>query len=269
MATETGTVKIGGKPVSKKVLYGGGAVALGVVGYAWYTSSVGGTGTEAPEEELPEPVPEPTDEPGFDVTGGGPRPTTNAEWNAKAVQSLLNLGYDAIAVQAAIGKFLQRRPLNTVEAALVEAAIAAAGYPPENPPWVIIREQPGVIPPKVVPPPGTTPPPAVPPGKVPGVPGYMNASGTTWATKQKGTYDINFIPPGGATKFRWRWEAGGKASAWAQAGTSIIILSGTYKGIAKIRGRALFPRPTRVAFRVQAGNSVGWGPAAIAHANLT
>src|SRR3546814_4992989 len=69
---------------------------------------------------------------------GGPRPTTNDEWNAKAVQALLNIGYDAIAVQNAIGKFLQRRPLNLVEAQLVEAAVAAAGYPPENPPWVKI-----------------------------------------------------------------------------------------------------------------------------------
>jgi hypothetical protein len=150
MATDT--VKIGGKPVSKKVLYGGGAVALGVVGYAWYTSSVGGTATIEPDEEPPEPVPEPTDEPGFDVVGGGPPPSTNADWNAKAIQSLLNIGYDAVAAQAAIGKFLQRRSLTSTEAALVEAAIAAAGYPPENGPWVIIRDQPGqVVPPATLP----------------------------------------------------------------------------------------------------------------------
>jgi hypothetical protein len=333
MAAET--VKIGGKPVSKKVLYGGGAVALGVVGYAWYTSSMGGTATAEPEEEIPEAVPPPTDEPGFDVVGGGPPPTTNADWNAKAIQSLLNIGYDAVAAQAAIGKFLQRRSLTPTEAALVEAAIAAAGYPPENPPWVIIRDQPGqVVPPASLPAPtglratllrwnGNTPIYRIQwnavsgakdyhwqhgngssgfmsgisfdnngsaPGKVdtwhiaargvdnkigpratlnftaasktgtapsgvPGVPGFAKAQ-----RMSSTTYQLTFAAPAGATKFRYRRRIPAKAlSGWATVGTSVVLKSGTFKGWARITGRALYRTPTTFSIEVQAGNAKGWG----------
>lgn len=202
MATATDTVKVGGKPVNKKVLYAGGAVALGVVGYAWYTSSVGGTGTAEPEEdqELPEPVAPPSDQPGFDVVGGGPPPTTNADWNARAIQSLLNIGIDATAAQAAIGKFIQRRSLNPVEASLVEQAIAAAGYPPENGPWVIIRDQPGVV---------------VPPATLP-APTGLRAILLRWNGNTP-IYRISWNPVNGAKDYHWQH---GNGSQGFMAGVS-------------------------------------------------
>lgn len=147
------TITIAGRKFPKTGVYVAGAATAGVVGWAWWTRSREDFDAREAQREidesLPGPVEEPTDTPGFGVIGGV-TPKTNAEWNETAVTRLMNIGIDAVAAQAAIGKFLQRRPLNPTEAALVEQAIAAAGYPPENAPWVIIRETPGVV----QPPPG-------------------------------------------------------------------------------------------------------------------
>jgi hypothetical protein len=146
----------------------------------------------------------------------------------------LNLGYDAIAVQSAIGKFLQRRPLSATEAALVEAAIAAAGYPPENGPWTIIR---ATVPGPITPTP--TPTPAL---KVPGAPRNMGL-----LPKGKGRYGIAWPAVSGATKYRYRWETANRSSGWT-------TITGTHRDVTW-----LFKRGTTFAARVQAGNSKGWG----------
>jgi hypothetical protein len=100
---------------------------------------------------------------------------------------------------------------------------------------------------------------------LPGNPGFLNIAKTG-----RTTYDINFVPPAGATMFRYRRFAGGRAtSGWATAGTSIIIKSGQFKGIAKIRARALFARPTAFRIEVQAGNSKGWGGKAMSRNAIT
>lgn len=141
------TIKIPGikKPLPKNTVYILGAGAAGFVGYAWFTAGRS-SGPEAPAEPaLPEPVPEPTDEPGFGVDGGGPPPGTNADWTAKAIDSLLSIGIDGKAASSALGKFLQRQRLNKVEVDLVRQAIAFAGYPPENGPWTILEEDTGVV----------------------------------------------------------------------------------------------------------------------------
>jgi hypothetical protein len=122
------TVTIAGKKMPKNVVIVGGAVAAGVVGYAWFTS---GRGDETPAPQLPEPVPEPTDDPGFSISGGGGPPGTNAEWTQKAIDYLINYGIDATALSSALGKFLDRKPLNKVEADLVRQAMAVAGIPPQ------------------------------------------------------------------------------------------------------------------------------------------
>lgn len=231
------TITIAGKKFPKTAVYVAGAGTAGIVGYAWW--SRGRSDFEAQQkaidEALPGPVPEPTDEPGFDVIGGGGPPKTNAEWNETAVTKLLNLGYDAVAVQNAIGKFLQRRPLTATEATLVEAAIAAAGYPPENGPWVIIRA--------TVPGPTTPgPDPTKPPTKVPSAPRNMGL-----LPKGKGRYGIAWPSVPGATKYRYRWETANRMSAWS-------TITANHRDVTW-----LFARGTRFAARVQAGNSAGWG----------
>lgn len=141
-------IELFGKRYPKNAVYVVGAAAAGVIGYAWWTRGTETTET-LPEEELPLPVEEPTDEPGFTVTGGGPVPMTNADWNELAVDRLANSGYDAIAVRTALGKFLARARLTKTEVNIVQAALAAAGPPPQNGPWHILEEIAGSIPPPV------------------------------------------------------------------------------------------------------------------------
>jgi hypothetical protein len=56
--------------------------------------------------------------------------TTNGEWVQQAEQDLGGLGIDAVALSAALGKYLTARPLNAAEQSLVDQAIAAENYPP-------------------------------------------------------------------------------------------------------------------------------------------
>ena len=135
------TINVLGKPLPKNAVIAAGAVTVGIVGYAWFTKGKS-AGSETVEPSLPDPVPVPTDDTDFSVSGGGPPPTTNAQWSENAIAKLIAYGLDAAAVSAAIGKFLQRKPLNTIEQSLVQQAIGAAGNPPENGPWVILEEGP-------------------------------------------------------------------------------------------------------------------------------
>jgi hypothetical protein len=56
--------------------------------------------------------------------------TTNGEWVQQAEQDLGGLGIDAVALSAALGKYLTARPLSPAEQSLVDQAIAAENYPP-------------------------------------------------------------------------------------------------------------------------------------------
>jgi hypothetical protein len=261
------TITIAGKKLPKTGVYVAGAGVVGIVGYAWWSKGRDDFAAQqaAIDEKLPGPIEAPTDEPGFDVVGGVGPPKTNADWNATAIEKLMNIGVDAVAAQAAIGKFLQRRFLTVAEASLVEQAIAAAGYPPENGPWVILRAPiPGpTTPAPVTPPPGTKPPPTT--STKPGAAGFVNITKTG-----RSTYNINFVPPGNATQFRYRRIAGGKGSAWSGVyGRGIIITSGKFKGIAQIKARALFTRRTTFTVGVICGNAKGWGPEARSRNSIT
>lgn len=147
------TMNVGKKKLSKNVVYIGGAVAAGFVGYAWWTKGKSAA-SDVPVAAVDEtaPVDVPTDSTGFTVGSSNnavPNPANNAEWSELALERLIAIGLDGPAVSAAIGRFLQHIPLNKVDASLVEQAIRAAGYPPVGGPWVIIRETAGVTTPVV------------------------------------------------------------------------------------------------------------------------
>lgn len=59
---------------------------------------------------------------------------TSREWYDMAVEKLSNAGWDAQAVQSALGEFLTGQPLDSGEANIVRAAVGAmGGYPPGGP----------------------------------------------------------------------------------------------------------------------------------------
>lgn len=68
---------------------------------------------------------------------------SNNKWFAEAVERLSNGGWNAQAVQSALGEFLTGQSLDSNEAAIVRAAVGAmGGYPPSGP--MTITVTPGV-----------------------------------------------------------------------------------------------------------------------------
>jgi hypothetical protein len=69
------------------------------------------------------------------VVGGNTMvlPTTNAQWYQQCVDYLEDHGYDPTSTAAALGKYLAKAELTQAQAEIVEAAIGAFGYPPNNP----------------------------------------------------------------------------------------------------------------------------------------
>lgn len=65
---------------------------------------------------------------------------TNAEWTMAAVERLSGQGMDPVAVLGALGSFLARQPLDAGERQIVQAAVAAAGEPPQGRPWTVLEQ---------------------------------------------------------------------------------------------------------------------------------
>lgn len=154
--------------VDQRWVIAGGALVAGLVGYAWWTRS-GETGTEGEiigydsegnaiyaggegaYDALGFPL-QPGSTPDYrpptivdsNYTGEAPDAIdTNAEWTQAAINVLTSYGASPVAVSSALGKYLDRRPLNSVEMDLVRQAIAAAGPPPVGGPYQLIEEQAG------------------------------------------------------------------------------------------------------------------------------
>lgn len=119
-----------------------GAVAAGVVGYAWwrYRSAPADTG-EAEVAPEPEDPYEGLTDGGFGTGGpvsgyddrssdtGTTAPLTNDQWSVLVKERLAD-SYEPAAISGAIGRYLGRQPLSTADQTIVRAAIAVAGYPP-------------------------------------------------------------------------------------------------------------------------------------------
>lgn len=149
-------------------------------------------GGSTPDAEAPEPgievdgssTPSPFLPGGFVIGGGatqatgstGPadtptapeRPRTNSDWQIDAQRFLIGRGYQGTVVTDALARFLSGRPLTPQGAAIIDAAIAAVGAPPQP------------VPPPTVSP---TPEPVPSPGGGGSTPAKPAARGTTVVSK--------------------------------------------------------------------------------------
>jgi hypothetical protein len=227
----------------KRTLYVAGAVVVGAAGYAWFTQGK----AEADDaesllfDEFGNPIAGPT--PGLTepqvldsnlstTIGTGLR--TNAEWSQAASDYLEGRGYNAQAVIGALAKFLQRRPLTTVEADIVGAAVATQGWPPEDRPWTIIPTSPGA----------TTPDPG--PTKLP-------APASVKATGGRARLTASWSGVAGATGYETRYVRG-----YPQGTGGLVVKKG-----ATSRSHTFVQRVTRTStytVEVRTRNAAGVGP---------
>lgn len=191
-------------PKNRPWIIGAGALTAGVLGYAWWTrgQSEAAAAAERALAQIPGPVEEPTDEPGFDIIGGTTteQPATNDQWTSLAVERLVNQGWEGMAVQSALGKFLGRQPLSSAEADIVRAALAVAGQPPVGGPFSVITVQTPAAVPMGAPVLSAT------------APVYRNGA---WE------YVISWAPVTGATRY-WFQHVGGSSGFITATQTSVI-----------------------------------------------
>lgn len=130
------TVKIpGAGPVKKQWVYAGGALLVGIVGYAYYkrakTPVVEPINPDAlPEDRVPFTDAQVSSGLGESQTAGAP--VTVADWVRQATDRLIELGNDATAVAAALGAYVTHQKLTTTQAGLVQQAVGQFGYPTNN-----------------------------------------------------------------------------------------------------------------------------------------
>jgi hypothetical protein len=100
-----------------------------------------------------------------------------------------------------------------------------------------------------------------PTAKPPTAPGFMNGRALGgWG------YELNWLHPATATKYRYRWVVGSRSSAWvtisraaATPKTGWNATFGNLAGYGQIRSKANFGVPTTATLQVQSGNAAGWG----------
>lgn len=145
-------------PVKSTYVWVGGALVAGIAGYAWWQYSRNREPADfvgaSPEDFGVSDYDSPLGDSGGNSTGSfsqlDPNAiTTNSRWTLDAVDKLSDRGYDSATVIAALGKYLQRKGLTEAEIAIVQAALAVSGPPPEGGPYPITNALP--------PPPSTGP----------------------------------------------------------------------------------------------------------------
>lgn len=148
--------------VDKKYVYIGGAVAVGVVGYAYYahrkttadmSTATDGTDTTAVDPSAADQAAT-YEAPYYDATadysypggsnvyippfgsGGTPvtgqAPTNNSEWNQAAEQCLQDRGTDGAAAGSALGRYLAGLCLSDAQADMIRNATGCVGLPPQG-----------------------------------------------------------------------------------------------------------------------------------------
>jgi len=140
------TINVPGLGPTKSVyVYAGGALVVGIVGYAWWKNSqnqptdfVGASADDYGVGDYDSPLGSTGGNSTGNYTSIDPEAIdTNPEWVAAAIDRLSDRGYDAGLVTATLGKYLARLALTEAEIAIVHAAIAVAGTPPVGGPYPI------------------------------------------------------------------------------------------------------------------------------------
>jgi hypothetical protein len=127
------TVKLpGAGPVKKTWVYAGGALLVGIVGYAYYKRSrapvVEPINPDAlPEDRVPFTDAQVSSGLGESQTAGAP--VTVSDWVRQATDRLIELGGDATLIASALGKYVTHQKLTEPEADLVRQAVGQFGYP--------------------------------------------------------------------------------------------------------------------------------------------
>ncbi len=173
-------------PTKKEHVYIGGALVVGIVGYAyWSRRSI----EQAEAATVDDGTVRPSTADGTDsyippggslgvggsTVGGGDAvvlpPITNAEWTTRAVNAMVGIGYDPTFVSTVLGQVLARQPV--ADAASRDAwntAVGLMGPPPQGTYSVTVAATP---PTTTNPPPTTTNPPPTSPGQdTPSISGY-------------------------------------------------------------------------------------------------
>lgn len=127
--------------IDKKYVMIGGALVVGIVGYAWWTrsrtpavpqwdvDSVGESSYRAPAGGS------------SNYTGEAPAGiTTNQQWSNEALSWFQANGYDSVTGAMAIARYLAKKPLNTKEQDFMQVVTAQIGQPPTGGPWQIIPD---------------------------------------------------------------------------------------------------------------------------------
>jgi hypothetical protein len=133
--------------VDKRVLVGVGAVAVGFVGWKWWQARSGaGAAAEAPVDPgmedaglLPGVAGAVRPDGDYGLPGGAEPNTdtygftgkTNSQWTQYAANQLVKSDrWSYTDIVEALGQFLADKPLSADQVAIVQAAVAVAGYPP-------------------------------------------------------------------------------------------------------------------------------------------
>lgn len=129
--------------VDQKWAIAGGALFVGIVGYAWWRYR-----TSAADELAPAPTADELAPTGDEFAPGGqttpgitfpPReepdpdklpPTSNDEWFRRGVAYMEGLAADSAHVATVLGKYLARQPVTTAEADIIRTVQGAIGRPP-------------------------------------------------------------------------------------------------------------------------------------------
>lgn len=139
----------------KKWVYAGAAVAIGIIGYAYWKNQQAQTQTDfvgaSPDDFGVADYDSPLGNSGTNSTGDYTAVDpdtidTNAEWTSAAVEKLSSYGWDSAAVASALGKYLSRQGLTGAQVDIVQAAVAAVGPVPVGGPYPIndaLPETPG------------------------------------------------------------------------------------------------------------------------------
>lgn len=165
-----GEIKLPGVgEVPRKYVMIGGALALGVVGYAWYRARTGASAQAdqaasdqyaidqqmTPDQYNPAPTGDSTTSVDTTATGNDTgAPTTNEDWLSRAISAGAALGYSTTGLQGALSAWLAHQGVTQDQANMINAVRSAVGSdPPQGGPYRVTV---------VTPPPTTTGKPPAP-----------------------------------------------------------------------------------------------------------